>query len=71
MLDSFQGWNIMDTSTTQLEKKMKVLNYNTREILAVLSDDRKKALKELTKLSNSKNYLVHSVRSNFALVFVR
>lgn len=50
---------------------MKVLNYNTREILAVLSDDRKKALKELTKLSNSQNYLVHSVRSNFALVFVK
>jgi hypothetical protein len=50
---------------------MKVLNYNTREILAVLSDDRKKALKELTKLSNSKNYLVHSVRNNFALVFVK
>jgi hypothetical protein len=50
---------------------MKVLNYNTREVLAVLSGDRKKALKELTRLSNDKNYLVHSVRSNFALVFLK
>lgn len=26
MLDSFQDWNIMDTSTTQLEKQMEKLN---------------------------------------------
>ena len=50
---------------------MKVLDYNTRKVLAVLSDDRKRALKELTKLSNNKNYLVHSIRTNFALVFIK